>query len=170
MLHTLSLLVRNHPGVLSHVAGLFTRRGYNIESISVGVTENPELSRMTIAVGGDERVVQQIIKQCQKLVDVLSIKDLKYDESITRELAVFVVKTPSNQSRAEIIQIAGVFNARVADMSETSIMIEVTGNQRQIDSITRLLAQYGIEEMARTGIVALTFPSKRKPEDSLEKE
>jgi acetolactate synthase-1/3 small subunit len=163
MQHTISLLVRNHPGVLSHIAGLFTRRGYNIESISVGVTENPELSRMTILAGGDEKVVQQIIKQCQKLIDVLSIKDLKYDESITRELAVIVVKA-TNQTRTEIIQIASVFNARIADISETSIMIEVTGNQRQIDSIAKLLNQYGIEEMARTGLVALTFPSKRKPE------
>jgi acetolactate synthase-1/3 small subunit len=118
---------------------------------------------MTILAGGDEKVVQQIIKQCQKLIDVLSIKDLKYDESITRELAVIVVKA-TNQTRTEIIQIASVFNARIADISETSIMIEVTGNQRQIDSIAKLLNQYGIEEMARTGLVALTFPSKRKPE------
>lgn len=164
MQHTLSLLVRNHPGVMSHVAGLFTRRSYNIESIAVGVTENPELSRMTFVVGGDERIVQQIVKQCQKLVDVLSVKVLKYEESLTRELAVITVKTTSTQSRAEIIQIASVFNARIADMSETSIMIEVTGNQRQINSIISLLAKYGIEEMARTGLVALTFPSMRKPE------
>ncbi|RMF91613.1 MAG: acetolactate synthase small subunit [Nitrospinota bacterium] len=157
---TLSMLVRNHPGVLSHVAGLFTRRGYNIESISAGVTENPEITRITICVTGDDKMVEQIIKQCQRLVDVLSVTELKYDESITRELAVINVKAPQ-QNRSEIIQIASVFNGRIADMSEDALMIEVTGNERQIDSIIRLLATYGIEEIARTGLVALQFPSKR---------
>lgn len=159
--HALSILVRNHPGVLSHVAGLFTRRGYNIDSISAGVTENPEITRITICVTGDEKMVEQIVKQCQKLVDVLSVVDLKYDESITRELAVINVKA-TQQTRSEIIQIASVFHGRIADMSEEALMIEVTGNERQIDSIIKLLSTYGIEEIARTGLVALGFPSKRR--------
>ncbi|MBI4481608.1 MAG: acetolactate synthase small subunit [Acidobacteria bacterium] len=159
MRHYLSLRVRNHAGVLSHIAGLFTRRGYNIESLSVGVTENPEVSAMTIVVSGDERQTAQIIQQCRKLIDVITIEDLSYDESITRELLVVVVKATA-KTRSEIIQIADVFRGQITDMSERSVMIEVTGNERQIQSIIGVLSPFGIERMARTGLVALKFPSK----------
>ena len=160
--YTLSILVRNHAGVLSHVAGLFTRRGYNIESISAGVTENPEITRITIVVTGDKRVVEQVVKQCRKLVDVISVTSLKYNEAVTRELALIVVKA-DQENRSRIIEIADVFDAKVVDMAEDSILLEVTGNIRKINSIIQLLSPFGIEEIGRTGMVALqarsTIPS-----------
>jgi acetolactate synthase-1/3 small subunit len=160
--YTLSMLVRNHAGVLSHVAGLFTRRGYNIESITAGVTENPEITRITIVVTGDNRIVEQVAKQCQKLVDVIKVTSLKYNESVTRELAIIVV-TASQQTRSQIIEIADVFDARIVDMSEYAIMLEVTGNTRSINSIIKLLSPFGIEEIARTGVVVLPYRSQMPP-------
>ncbi len=160
--YTLSILVRNHAGVLSHVAGLFTRRGYNIESISAGITENPEITRITIVVTGDHRILEQVVKQCQKLVDVIKIKALKYNESVTRELAIIAVKADQT-NRSKIIEIADVFNAKIVDMAEDSLMMEVTGNARQINSIIQLLSPFGIEQIGRTGVVALEYRSKILP-------
>ncbi len=157
--YTLSMLVRNHAGVLSHVAGLFTRRGYNIETISAGVTENPDITRITIVVTGDDRILDQVIKQCRKLVDVITVANLKYNESVTRELAIIVVNATS-ATRSQIIEIADVFSAKVVDMSEDAIMLEVTGNTRQINSIMELLKPYGIDEIGRTGMVALQYRSR----------
>ncbi|MCP4398022.1 MAG: acetolactate synthase small subunit [bacterium] len=152
--YTLSILVRNHAGVLSHVAGLFTRRGYNIESISAGITENPEITRITIVVTGDKRIVEQVVKQCRKLVDVIKVRSLKYNEAVTRELALIVVKS-NLENRSKIIEIADVFDAKIVDMAEDSILLEVTGNLRKINSIIQLLTPFGIEEIGRTGMVAL---------------
>lgn len=160
--YTLSMLVRNHAGVLSHVAGLFTRRGYNIESISAGITENPDITRITIVVTGDHRILEQVVKQCQKLVDVIKVKALKHNESVARELAIIAVKA-NQETRSKIIEIADVFNAKIVDMAEDAIMLEATGNSRQINSIITLLSPYGIEEMGRTGVVALQFRSKIAP-------
>ncbi|PIE34233.1 acetolactate synthase small subunit [candidate division KSB3 bacterium] len=152
--YTLSILVRNHAGVLSHVAGLFTRRGYNIESISAGITENPEITRITIVVTGDNRIMEQAIKQCRKLVDVIKVTNLKYNEAVTRELALIVVKA-NIENRSRIIEIADVFDAKIVDMAEEAILLEVTGNIRKINSIIQLLSPFGIEEIGRTGMVAL---------------
>lgn len=160
--YTLSMLVRNHAGVLSHVAGLFTRRGYNIESITAGVTERPDVTRITIVVTGDNTIVEQVAKQCQKLVDVISVTSLKYTESVIRELAIIAVKA-TQTTRSQIIEIADVFDAKIADMSEQAIMLEVTGNAHQINSIITLLTPFGIEEIARTGVVALKYRSKIPP-------
>ena len=160
--YTLSILVRNHAGVLSHVAGLFTRRGYNIESISAGITENPEITRITIVVTGDYRTMEQVIKQCQKLVDVISVTSLKYNEAVTRELALIVVKSDQN-NRSRIIEIADVFDAKIVDMAEDAILLEVTGNIRKINSIIQLLSPFGIEEIGRTGMVALKARSTIPP-------
>ncbi len=160
--YTLSILVRNHPGVLSHVAGLFTRRGYNIESISAGITENPEITRITIVVAGDHKILEQVLKQCQKLVDVIKVTSLKYNESVTRELAIIAVKADQG-NRSRIIEIVGVFDAKIVDMAEDAIMLEVTGNTRRINSIIRLLSPFGIEEIARTGVVALQYRSQIQP-------
>lgn len=157
--YTLSMLVRNHAGVLSHIAGLFTRRGYNIESITAGVTEKPDITRITIVVTGDHKIVEQVLKQCQKLVDVITVTSLKYNESVTRELAIIVVQA-CQKTRSQIIEIADVFNAKVVDMSEEAIMLEVTGNTRHINSVIALLSPFGIEEMARTGVVALKYRSQ----------
>jgi acetolactate synthase I/III small subunit len=160
--YTLSMLVRNHAGVLSHVAGLFTRRGYNIESISAGITERPDITRITIVVTGDRKILEQVLKQCQKLVDVITVTSLKYNESVTRELAIIVVKA-SSETRSQIIEIADVFDATIVDMAESAIMLEVTGNTRRIDSIMKLLTPFEIEEVARTGVVALQYRSQIPP-------
>lgn len=160
--YTLSMLVRNHAGVLSHIAGLFTRRGYNIESITAGVTEHPDITRITIVVTGDRKVLEQVQKQCQKLVDVITVTSLKYNESVTRELAIIVVKA-CQDTRSSIIEIVDVFNAKIVDMSEDAIMLEVTGNSRQINSMIKLLSPYEIEEIARTGVVALKYRSQIAP-------
>jgi acetolactate synthase-1/3 small subunit len=157
--YTLSILVRNHPGVLSHVAGLFTRRGYNIESISAGITSKPDITRITIVVTGDHKIMEQVLKQCQKLVDVIKVSSLKYNESVSRELAIIAVNS-SQENRSRIIEIADVFDAKIVDMSEEGIMLEVTGNTRKINSIIELLSPFGIEEIARTGVVALKYRSK----------
>ncbi len=158
MRHILSVLVRNHAGVLSHVAGLFTRRSYNIESLVAGETEDPNISRITIVVSGDEGVVEQVSKQLQKLVDVISVSDLKFEKAVSRELAIItVMSTP--QTRYEIIEIAEVFNAKVVDMSEETITIEISGEERVINNIIKLLNPFGIDEMARTGLIALGLKS-----------
>ena len=158
MRHILSVLVRNHAGVLSHVAGLFTRRSYNIESLVAGETEDPAISRITIVVTGDEGVLEQVTKQLQKLVDVISVSDLKFNRAVSRELAIItVMSTP--RARHEIIEIAEVFGAKVVDMSDGTITIEVSGEERVINNIVNLLNPYGIDEMARTGLIALGLRS-----------
>jgi acetolactate synthase-1/3 small subunit len=160
--YTISILVRNHAGVLSHVAGLFTRRGYNIESITAGITERPDITRITIVVTGDNKIVEQVLKQCQKLVDVINVTSLKYNESVSRELAVIAVSArPEHRSR--IIEIADVFNANVVDMAEDAIILEVVGNARHINSIIQLLSPFGIETLARTGVVAMAYRSQMAP-------
>jgi acetolactate synthase-1/3 small subunit len=160
--YTLSVLVRNHAGVLSHVAGLFARRGYNIESITAGVTDRPDITRITIVVTGDHKIMEQVLKQCQKLVDVINVTSLKYNESVTRELAIIAV-TARPESRSGIMEIAGVFNAKVVDMAENAMILEVVGNARHIDSIIQLLSPFGIENIARTGVVALAYRSRIAP-------
>ncbi len=161
MRHIISVLVRNHPGVLSHVVGLFTQRSYNIESLAAGVTENPEITRITIVVTGDERVLDQMMKQVNKLVDVLQVNDLKYSQAITRELAIITIKT-SPQSRREVIEIANVFNAKIVDMSEDTITLELSGTERVLQNLVRLLNPANIDEMARTGTIALSLKSSEQ--------
>ena len=160
--YTLSILVRNHAGVLSHVAGLFTRRGYNIESITAGITERSDITRITIVVTGDNSIVEQVLKQCQKLVDVIRITSLKYNESVSRELAIIIV-TARQEDRSRIIEIAGVFDANIVDMAEGAIVLEVVGNARRINSVIQLLSPFGIEDIARTGVVALAYRSQIPP-------
>ena len=155
MKHTLSILVNNHPGVMSHVSGLFTRRSYNIDSIAVGVTDNPEISSMTIVVKGDEKIVGQVKKQLMKLPDVISIKDLYYMESVTRELVLINLEV-DDQSRSEIITLCDVFQAKVVDVTDKSLMLEYSGNARQINAFISMMKKFGILEMARTGQIALS--------------
>jgi acetolactate synthase-1/3 small subunit len=158
MKHTLSILVNNHPGVMSHVSGLFTRRGYNIDSIAVGVTENPEISSMTIVVKGDDGVVEQVKKQLMKLPDVLKVKDLHYRESVTRELVLLHVKS-DDSTRSEIVSVCDVFSAKIIDVTETSVVVEYSGNSRQVSALIQMLSKFGILEMARTGTIALQVQS-----------
>ena len=152
--HVVSVLVENRAGTLSRVSGLFSRRGYNIDSLTVGETEDHSVSRMTIAVTGEERVLEQIIKQLEKLVDVIAIRALDNAACIRRE--IMLVKIGADEkNRPAVLEIAGIFRARVVDVSQTTITIEATGNMEKLDGLLLLLRPYGILELARTGLVAL---------------
>jgi acetolactate synthase-1/3 small subunit len=154
MRHTLAVLVENKYGVLSRVAGMFSRRGYNIDSLTVGVTEDPTISRMTIVVMGDDDVLEQVMKQLNKLIDVIRVTDLKSEESVDRELALIKVNSEVTNS-PEIMQISNIFRARIIDVGSKSMIIEVTGDEGKITAIEQLLKPFGIKEMVRTGKVAL---------------
>ena len=148
------LLVNNTAGVLSRITGLFSRRGYNIESITAGVTADPRFTRITIVTSGDDEILEQIEKQLAKLVDVRDIKELKPEESVYRELIMIKVRAAAEQ-RQSIIAVADVFRAKIIDVSSESLMIELTGNQQKIDAFIDLLDGYEILEIARTGIAGL---------------
>ena len=158
--YTLAVLVENKSGVLAKVAGLFSKRGYNIDSLAVGVTEDPEISRMTIVVQGDDQVLEQVTKQFNKIVDVIKVSDIEEDDTVERELALIKV-TADVTTRAEIIQIANIFRARIVDVARNSITVEVTGDESKIQAIEKLLRQFGIKEMARTGKIALVRGPKK---------
>jgi acetolactate synthase-1/3 small subunit len=157
--HTLSVLVANKPGVLTHVSGLFSRRGYNIDSLTVGVTENPDISRMTIVVHGDEHVIEQVTKQLNKLIDIIKVVDISPQESVDRELALIKVNADADR-RSEIIQIVDIFRARIIDVSAKSVVIETTGSSDKIDALEEMMRPFGIKEMVRTGKVALVRGGK----------
>ena len=148
------ILVDNTSGVLSRIAGLFSRRGYNIESITAGVTADPRYTRITIVTSGDDEILDQIEKQVAKLVDVRDVKELKPEESVYRELALIKVRATAKE-RLGVIAIADIFRAEVKDTSSESLMIELTGNSNKIDAFIDLLGGYEILELARTGIVGL---------------
>lgn len=148
------LIANNTSGVLSRITGLFSRRGYNIESITAGVTFDPRFSRVTIVASGDEEILEQIEKQLAKLVDVRSIKELKPEESVYRELVMIKVRAAAEQ-RQSVIAVADIFRAKIVDVSPDSLMIELTGNQQKIDAFIGLLEGYDILELARTGIAGL---------------
>ncbi len=150
----LSVLVDNTAGVLSRVAGLFSRRGYNIDSLTVGETQDPAISRMTILAHGDDQILEQIRKQLLKLEDVLEIKELAPGESVTREL-ILVKVTATEGDRQAIMSIADIFRAKIVDVALESLMIELTGNQDKIDAFIKLLGPYTIKELVRTGITGL---------------
>ncbi|ADL41777.1 acetolactate synthase, small subunit [Caldicellulosiruptor obsidiansis OB47] len=159
MKYTLSVLVENHPGVLSRVAGLFSRRGFNIDSLAVGVTEDPAISRMTIVVNGDDYIVEQVTKQLNKLIDVIKIKKLNPKEAVERELALIKVNANS-QTRSDIIQITEIFRANIVDVSKETLTIEISGDEDKIEALIELLKQYGIREVVRTGLIAIERGNK----------
>jgi acetolactate synthase-1/3 small subunit len=154
MRHTLSVLVQNKPGVLARTAGLFSRRGYNIESLTVGVTENENVSRMTIVVAGDDTVVEQVTKQLNKLIEVIKVSDLTKESYVDRELVLIKV-TADSSTRGEIMQLVDVFRARIVDVAAKSLIIEVTGDAEKITALIDTLKQFGIKEIVRTGTLAL---------------
>ena len=143
MKHTVSVLVQNKPGVLARTAGLFSRRGYNIESLTVGVTENEAISRMTIVVAGDDTVVEQVTKQLNKLIEVIKVSDLTKESYVDRELVLIKV-TADSSNRAEIMQIVNIFRARIVDVAPKSLIIEVTGDEGKLDALISMLKQFGI--------------------------
>jgi acetolactate synthase-1/3 small subunit len=161
--HLLAILVDNKFGVLSRVAGLFSARGYNIESLSVGETLDPTVSRMTIVVQGDEFVIEQVMKQLHKLIDVIKVSDLTDDSHVEREL-VLVRVNAEPQHRAEILRVGDIFRARVVDVTPTSFVLEATGDEGKIEAFIELLRPMGIQEVVRTGKVAIARgPKTRAP-------
>ena len=152
--HTLIALVEDKPGVLTRVASMFRRRGFNIASLAVGNSEQPGLSRMTFVVNGDEHTVGQVAKQLDKLIDVIEVADITAESIVTRELALIKVKT-TPMTRGEIIQIVNLFRANIIDVGSESMVIEITGEEDKINALHNLLAPFGIMEMLRTGLVAM---------------
>lgn len=152
--HILSVLVENHAGVLSKVAGLFSRRGFNIDSLAVGITHDPTISRITIEVTGDENTVEQISKQLNKLIDVIKIKTLKSHDAVKRELVLVKIRT-SSKNRSEVVQIMDIFRANIVDLSQTTVTAQITGDDSKINAFLEMLEPFGIEEMSRTGMIAL---------------
>ncbi|HLE08806.1 MAG TPA: acetolactate synthase small subunit [Thermodesulfobacteriota bacterium] len=160
MRHTISVLVTNEFGVLSRIAGLFSGRGFNIESLCVAESTDPKVSRMTIVTTGDDRIVEQITKQLNKLISVIKVHDLTGEEYIERELALIKVNsTPEN--RAEILSIVDIFRAKVVDVSPRTYTIEITGDEEKIQAITELLRPFGVKEVVRTGRVAMARSPKK---------
>jgi acetolactate synthase I/III small subunit len=153
--HILSLTVENKPGVLARIAGLFSRRGFNIDTLAVGPTEDPEVSRITLTLDGAVHPIDQVTKQLHKLVNVIKIRDMDPAQTIAREMALFRVQA-GVESRAEIMQFAEIFGAEIVDVSRRTLTIEVTGSQDKIDAFERMVRPHGLIEMARTGEVAIT--------------
>ncbi len=159
MRHTISVLVENKPGVLARISGLFSARGFNIDSLAVGETEKPDISRMTIVVKGDEKILEQVMKQLNKLIDVIKVSDYLGKEHIEIDLALIKVKA-DKKDRSEIMQIVDVFRAKILDVAPEAMIIEVTGREEKIRAMKELLNPFGITEMVRTGIVAMAREKK----------
>jgi acetolactate synthase-1/3 small subunit len=158
--HILSLLVENKPGVLARIAGLFSRRGFNIDTLTVGPTEDPDVSRITLTLDGAVHPIDQVTRQLHKLVNVIKIRDMEPDGTIAHEMALFRVNA-AVESRAEIMQFAEIYEAKIVDISRRAMTVEVTGDQDKIDSFERMVRPHGLIEMARTGEVAI---SKSRPD------
>ena len=153
--HTISVLVDNQFGVLARVSGMFSARGYNIISLCVGETENPAISRMTVTVRGDDNVLAQIIQQLHKLVDVISVDDLTSTSFVERELVMIKVKAGSKR-RGEVIEVASIFRARVVDLDADTMTVEVTGSGEKVRACIEMMRPFGIAELVRTGVIAIT--------------
>jgi acetolactate synthase-1/3 small subunit len=152
--HVLSILVENRPGVLARVSGLFSRRGFNIDTLAVGPTEDPAISRITLTLDGAVHPIDQVTKQLHKLINVLKIRDMEPDDSVAREMALFKVSA-AVENRAEIVQFAEIFRAKIVDVSRRALIVEVTGSHDKIEAFESMLRPHGLLEMVRTGEVAL---------------
>ena len=161
MKHTISLLLENKPGVLSRVAGLFSGRGFNIESLSVAETLDPNISRMTILTTGNDKILEQITKQLNKLINVIKVIDYKSNEFVGRELALIKV-TVTDETRSEVLSIIDIFRGKVVDVSSESYTVEITGDENKVQAILDLFRPMGIKDIAKTGCAALTRGSKVK--------
>jgi acetolactate synthase I/III small subunit len=161
MKHVISALVQNEPGVLAHVAGMFAARGFNIDSLVVGRTEDEDLSRMTIAVIGDDRVVEQVRKQLGKIVTVVKIRDFADVQYVERDLMLIRIHvTP--EKRPEVVELVNLFRGRVVDVARTSMMVELSGTEEKVEAFIELVRSYGIRELARTGVIAMQRGEQRK--------
>jgi acetolactate synthase-1/3 small subunit len=161
MRHTLSVVVENKPGVLARVAGLFSGRGFNITSLTVGETEDPTTSRMTIVVTGDDAILEQITKQLNKLIETIKVYDFTDESHLERELALVKVQAEIRQ-RSEIIQLAEIFRGKIVDVAERTYTLELTGTADKVDAFIDLLRPFGIKELIRTGTVAIARGTKKK--------
>ncbi len=162
MKHVISVWVENRFGVLSHVSGLFSSRGFNIESLTVGETHDPTISRMTIVVDGDERVLEQVTKQLNKLIDVITVRDLTQENNYLERELILVRVNAENTNRPEIFQIASIFNARIVDVAPRSFTLEVVGDEEKINAFLNLIRSFGIKELVRTGKIAISRASKKE--------
>jgi len=153
--HVLSLLVENRPGVLARIAGLFARRGFNIDSLAVGPTDDSSISRITLTVDGATHPIDQVTKQLHKLVNVIKIRDLEPEEAVTRELALFKI-TADGDSRGQIMEYAEIFRGKIVDVSKRSLTVEVTGTDDKIEAFERMCRPFGLVEMVRTGEIAVS--------------
>ena len=154
MKHTISVLVENKSGVLARIATLFAARGYNIDSLAVGETDDPSISRMTIIVNGDEKILEQVEKQLNKLIDVIKLNDFLSVEHLERDLVLIKVKADKN-NRNEILQIVDIFRAKIIDVSVNTVIVEMTGDEDKIRALMNMLKPFGIKEVVRTGIIAM---------------
>jgi len=170
MKQTISVLVENHPGVLVRISGLFSARGFNIDSLAVGETEDPTVSRMTIVVDGDERTLEQVKKQLNKLIDVITVQDLTKTKFIDRELILIKVGVQNSNDRAQVIEIAETMKANVADLGLHTMTIEAVGETSRVENLIELLRQFGIKEIVRTGKIAMEVESKEKTKTTEEEE
>jgi len=160
--HIIAAIVEHKPGVLFKITNLIRRRGFNISSISVGATENPDLARITMVVTGDEATIEQVTKQLQKIIEVVKISKLNPSESVIRELLLIKVHVTDSRARSDILGYTQIFRGRIVDVSSDSMIIEVTGGSNKINAFIELMRQYGIRELARTGITALARGEKSR--------
>lgn len=156
MRHTLSALVMNQPGVLAHISGMLASRAFNIDSLAVGPTENPEFSRMTFVVNGNDRVLDQVRKQLEKIVTIVKVIDYQHEEHVERDLMLIKVLTKSTLERSQLKELVDIFRGRIVDVSTAHLMIEISGQERKIEAFIEAVRPFGILEMARTGRIALS--------------
>ena len=164
--HTLSVLVENKPGVLARVAGLFSRRGFNIDSLAVGPTEHPEISRMTIVVNVEESPLEQVTKQLNKLVEVIKIVELDPEQSVARELLMVKIKADAD-TRGQVLEIVQLFKAKVVDVATDAVTVQVTGNQGKLEDFLRIVEPFGVRELVQSGMVAIGRGSRSISERNL---
>ena len=162
--HIISVTVENRAGVLARIVGLFSARGYNIDSLSVGETEDPTISRMTIVAKGDDKILEQIYKQLNKLIDVIKVQDLTSEEFVSRELVLVKVHTPNGTARQEVMQLVSIFRTKIIDVGKKSLTIELVGSSPKVNAMIALLQNFGIREITKTGAIAMARESGKRSE------
>jgi len=165
MRHVLSALVQNKPGVLSHISGMLASRGYNIDSLAVGETEDPHLSRMTFVVVGDDRVLEQVRRQLEKIVTVVRVDDISSQNHVERDLMLIKVKSPAGSVRSEIRELAEIFRAKIVDVGSGELIIELSGEEKKIEAFIDLMRPFGITELVRTGRIAMVRSNAKRPDE-----
>ncbi len=168
MRHVLSAVVQNVPGVLAHISGMLASRGYNIDSLAVGETEDPHLSRMTFVVVGDDRVLEQIRKQLEKIVTVVKVVDVSAQDYVERDLMLLKVKAPPGGQRSEVRELVEIFRGRIVDVGPEEVMIEISGRETKIEAFIDRMRPYGIAELVRTGRIAMVRNTSTRPDGSVE--